>query len=170
MSSVRLVTAIMAQYPLPMNGVHGPAHWARVRENGLYLAPLTGADPEVVKLFALLHDSRRTTEGWDNDHGPDAADFALTLRGDLIQLDDPRFDLLYEACAHHTDGDTEADVTIQTCWDADRLDLGRVGIRPDPARLCTEAARDSKLIAWATERAVSGYQADILDEWLRPGD
>jgi hypothetical protein len=33
------------------------------------------------------------------------------------------------------------DVTIQTCWDADRLDLGRVGIRPDPARMGTEAGK-----------------------------
>ena len=27
---------------------------------------------------------------------------------------------------------TEADITIQTCWDSDRLDLGRVGMMPEP--------------------------------------
>ena len=43
-------------------------------------------------------------------------------------------------------GQTEADITIQTCWDADRLDLGRVWIIPDPDRLCTEPARDPALI------------------------
>jgi uncharacterized protein len=41
---------------------------------------------------------------------------------------------------------------VQTCWDADRLDLGRVGIIPRPDRLCTEEARDPVLF----ERA-DGY-------------
>lgn len=29
------------------------------------------------------------------------------------------------------------EILVITCRDADRLDLGRVGIRPDPERLCT---------------------------------
>ncbi len=29
----------------------------------------------------------------------------------------------------------------KTCWDADRLDLPRVGIIPKKDRLCTEAAK-----------------------------
>ena len=45
---------------------------------------------------------------------------------------------------HHSDGRVDADVTVQTCWDADRLDLGRVGKRPDPRLLCTPAARDRR--------------------------
>ena len=39
-------------------------------------------------------------------------------------------ELLIEACKYHSDGFTEADITVQTFRDADRLDLGRVGIRP----------------------------------------
>jgi uncharacterized protein len=31
--------------------------------------------------------------------------------------------------------------TIGTCWDADRLDLGRVGARPDPKYMSTEARK-----------------------------
>ncbi|MFM7531655.1 MAG: hypothetical protein ACKO5J_04035, partial [Rubrivivax sp.] len=50
---------------------------------------------------------------------------------------------------HHSSGLTEADVTVQTCWDADRLDLGRVGIRPSPRYLCTPAARQPETIARA---------------------
>ena len=38
--------------------------------------------------------------------------------------------MLEEACRLHTNGQREADVTIQTCWDADRLDLLRVGTHP----------------------------------------
>jgi len=58
-----LVRAILAGYQLPLSGVHGPAHWLRVRANGEALAAAThGADLEVVQLFALLHDSRRVNE------------------------------------------------------------------------------------------------------------
>jgi len=41
------------------------------------------------------------------------------------------------ASGGHTHEGYHDDVTIQTCWDADRLDLGRVGIIPDPDRMCT---------------------------------
>ena len=47
-----------------------------------------------------------------------------------------------------------ADITVQTCWDADRLDLGRVGIIPRPDRLCTEEARDPVLLDIAYRRSV----------------
>jgi len=104
--------------------------------------------------------------GISSVHGPDAADFARSLRGTHIHLDDDKFELLYEACANHTNGEIEADITVQTCWDADRLDLGRVWIIPEPGRLCTEPARDPKLIAWATQRAKDGFRPAILDEWL----
>ena len=45
------------------------------------------------------------------------------------------------------------DVTIQTCWNADRLDLGRVGIKPNPTYLGTAAARDQETIARAFARS-----------------
>jgi len=34
------------------------------------------------------------------------------------------------------------DVTIGTCWDADRLDLGRVSIKPEAKHMSTAYARD----------------------------
>ena len=37
---------------------------------------------------------------------------------------------------------TTDDLTVMACWDADRLDLGRVGIRVDPKRLFTTTAQD----------------------------
>ena len=123
---------ILEGYALPWGGDHGVAHWARVLENGLRLAEETGADLGVVRLFAVLHDSRRVNEVTDPDHGPRAAEFALSLRGHLFDLPDHEFRLLHRACAGHTHERTHPDVTIQTCWDADRLDLGRVGITPAP--------------------------------------
>ena len=45
--------------------------------------------------------------------------------------------LLDYAIRHHVDGDVSDDPTIGTCWDADRLDLGRVGIVPDEQYMST---------------------------------
>jgi uncharacterized protein len=130
-SSIPIILhAVLEGYALPWGGDHGVAHWARVLENGLRLARETSADVEVVRLFAVLHDSRRVNEATDPEHGPRAAEFARSLRGRLFDLSDHEFHLLHRACAGHTHERTHPDVTIQTCWDADRLDLGRVGITP----------------------------------------
>src|SRR5688572_30802658 len=161
--------AILDGYALPLYGWHGVVHWARVLENGLRISELNGGDREVITLFAMFHDSRRVNEYQDNDHGLRGAEFARSLRGNLVHLDDDRFDRLFEACRLHTDGLTSGDPTLQACWDADRLDLGRVGITPARKRLCTEAARD--LLNWAHERAVRQYEPSaVLAAWgLPPG-
>jgi uncharacterized protein len=148
-----IVQAVLDEYTLPRHGDHGVAHWARVLENGLRLAEQTGAAVEVVRLFAVLHDAKRMTECTDPGHGQRGADFAAELRGRLFDLSDHEFELLYWACAGHTHERTHPDITIQTCWDADRLDLGRVGITPNPIRLCTAAARKPEMLKWADGRA-----------------
>jgi uncharacterized protein len=58
-------------------------------------------------------------------------------------------ELLVTACSLHTCGGVSDVLTIGTCWDADRLDLARFGIVPDPELLSTAAARDPAFIAWA---------------------
>ena len=63
----------------------------------------------------------------------------------MLYLDVGQVALLAEACRCHTEGKCSADPTIGTCWDADRLDLGRVGKRPDPKFLTTRSARDRAL-------------------------
>ena len=158
--------AALGEYALPWGGDHGVSHWARVLENGLRLAEETGADIGVVRFFAVLHDSRRVNEATDPEHGPRAAEFARSLRGRLFDLPDHEFRLLHRACAGHTHERTHPDVTIQTCWDADRLDLGRVGITPHPSRLCTEAARRPEMIRWADGRASFGVVPEFVkEEW-----
>ncbi len=150
-----LVHAILEDYALSPHGTHGVGHWARVLENGLRLAEATGANVEVVQLFAIFHDARRVNEGVDDGHGERGADLAAELR-----------QLLYEACAAHTDGLTEADVTIQVCWDSDRLDLGRVGIIPAPMKLCTAAAKTWEVIQWADGRAAFEVVPELVKgEW-----
>ena len=158
-----ILDTILAQYSLSFFGIHGVSHWARVLENGVRLAGETGANVKVVRLFALFHDSQRINEGYDPEHGLRAAEYAASLRGKLFILSDEEFEWLYTACAYHTDGLTTGDITVQTCWDADRLDLGRVYIQPHPKYLCTAAAKAPKMIEWATKRS----QKHLMPKALR---
>ena len=152
----KLIEAIRAEYALSWDGLHGISHWTRVRENGLRLAERTGAQIVVVECFAYLHDAKRINDGRDPGHGRRGAALARSFQGTLLDLTDEQMELLAYACSYHTDGLTEADVTVQTCWDADRLDLGRVGKRPLADKLCTPAARDPAVIEWAWERSQQG--------------
>jgi uncharacterized protein len=161
-----IVQAVLADYVLPVNGYHGVSHWARVLENGLRLSEKTGAKFEVVRLFAVFHDSKRINEGSDPDHGQRGAVFAAALHGRLFDLPDGDFELLHRACAGHTHERTHPDITIQTCWDADRLDLGRVGVTPHPSRLCTAEAKASAMILWADGRACFRVVPNfVAEEW-----
>jgi uncharacterized protein len=137
-----LIRTILEDYQLPKDGLHGPRHWLRVSRIGLELAKACGADAEVVHMFALFHDARRENEDDDPGHGLRGAELARSMADThLIHLNRAQFDLLHEACVHHTDGTTSTDPTIGCCWDADRLDLGRVGIEPAAKYLSTAAAR-----------------------------
>ncbi|HUP31679.1 MAG TPA: hypothetical protein VM184_01510 [Gaiellaceae bacterium] len=124
--------------------IHGELHWRTVGANGLWLAgSLDGADRHLIFLFALLHDSMRENDGWDPEHGPRAADFAGVLHAEgLLRMGSVELDVLEHACAEHTNGLTSDDPTVGACWDADRLDLPRVGVTPDPELFSTERARN----------------------------
>jgi uncharacterized protein len=161
--SSRLLHAILEQYRLPPEGVHGVTHWARVAENGRRLAEITGAHRDIVTLFAYLHDACRASEDWDPERGTRAAQLAARWRGIYFDLPRKDFDLLFTACAAQGAGLLEGDITLQTCWDADRLDIGRVGVALIPSLLCTEAARDPEMIAWADRRA----RHHVIPEWLK---
>lgn len=151
----RLERAARERFVMSARGPHGPSHWERVRENGLRIAEHTGADAEIVEAFALLHDCCRESEGVDPEHGQRAAEFASSLRGTLIHIEDEEFERLTEALRDHSRGKTSRDVQIGTCWDADRLDLGRVGRKPKARLMSTEYARRSKIIRWAYRRSRS---------------
>lgn len=161
-----IVHAILEKYALPWHGTHGLSHWARVLESGLLLAQETGANIEVVQLFAIFHDSRRVNEVVDDGHGKRGAELARRFRNRWFTISDQDFELLYKACAGHTDGRTDGDVTIQTCWDADRLDLGRVGICPARKMLCTDTAKRPDVLNWADGRACFAVLPEIVNtDW-----
>ena len=149
-----LLNFLRGQYRLDWNGIHGVKHWARVRANGMALAKETEANTVVVELFAFLHDSCRENDGHDPQHGSRAADLACRLQNNLIHLSATDLDLLIIACRGHTHEAWHQNPTVGTCWDADRLDLVRLDITPDPERLCTEAGK-MRCIRLASEKRPS---------------
>lgn len=168
-----LFAAILGQYRLDPLGIHGLGHWARVWENGLQLAAATaGADQMVVRLFALFHDACRQNDGRDPAHGERGAALARCLSGVHFELAPPRLALLCRACTRHTGGrwQEEPDPTVRCCWDADRLDLPRVGFAVDPLQLGTPAARDPQTIRRAGDRSLRGEMPERARRWLRAAE
>ena len=133
---------VISKFQGDHDSIHGPKHWKKVETNGLQIAAQNRANVDVVRLFAVLHDSCRLDDSSEMEHGQRAARYAEVLRGSLFHLDDGSFDRLCFACEWHTHGKLSSDPTIGACWDADRLDLVRVGIIPDPRFLSTAAARE----------------------------
>jgi uncharacterized protein len=130
---------------------------------------MTGADRAVTALFAVLHDARRLNDGRDPEHGRRGAELARELGRERLGLRSAQMELLVAACELHADGGTRGDVTLLTCWDADRLDLWRVFIEPDDELLCTDAARDPDVKRWARERSLMGHSPSfVADEWGVP--
>lgn len=181
--SIDVISEIRRQFRLDEAGHHGFPHWARVYRHGLYVGRAVGADLRVIELFAFLHDSQRRNENKDPDHGLRAAEYAQWLhRQGRFELEKSALELLVTACEGHSNGYLQADPTVMACWDADRLDLGRVGTYPDPRRLCTEAARDATYIERAWRRGqvharrlegqtqANRFRDDVRSPWFTDED
>jgi uncharacterized protein len=123
--------------------MHGPWHWEKVEKNALALAKVVeGADRKVCQLFTVLHDSQRETDSECDKHGEVAAKHVEKLfENGTLKISKKQKEKLVAACAGHNGGQTSDDPTIGVCWDADRLDLVRVGITPDLDLLSTDAAK-----------------------------
>ena len=157
---------IAEQYRLDPSLAHGISHWARVLENGLKLAEVEGGDKTVISLFAIFHDACRYNQTLDLGHGARAAKLAKKLLSGHPLVSSNQLRLLIKACRDHTNGRTRADISIQICWDSDRLDLARVGIIPQPRKLCTRTAKDPSVINWANDRALREFSPSYVDlEW-----
>ena len=152
----KALAVVRPQFRLNLqHGIHGVAHWSRVWYHGRKLAHSLDVNPSILAWFAFLHDSRRHNDNRDPLHGHRAADFALALRRDSVvrELSATEFEHLCEAMRLHSDGHTAGEAAIRVCWDADRLDLARVGIQPEPKRLCTPLARKRKVLIEACRMA-----------------
>ena len=110
--------------------IHGPPHWVAVYDNCLKLDPTCDSKTrEMYAIFAFFHDAARTHDGQDNNHG-----------NNIVKKFTFPTPIEY-AIAEHTFGEITKDLIIGICWDADRLDLVRVGIKPDAKFMSTEAGR-----------------------------
>lgn len=136
-----LIAHIKQEFKIDWHGIHGANHWARVLHHGKSIGQIRKADLMVIELFGFLHDSCRLNDGRDPKHGERAAEFAHGMHGEYFQLQPSQLDKLCYAMQHHSGGEVSTDITIQTCWDSDRLDLGRVGITPSQKYLSKEATR-----------------------------
>ena len=148
------------RFEMNIKGTHGLKHWERVRENGIYLCKHSGGDQTVAEIFAYVHDCCREFDFGDPEHGLRASQFVEELGRKTLKLDGDRFGQLKYACEYHEKGLVSEDPTIGSCWDADRLDLGRVGRRPNLRFLSTPRARLESVIDWAYMRS-RGHKARI---------
>ena len=126
------------RWPEKMGATHGVEHWDRVAMFGKMLYQ-EGADKDVIACFAYLHDSERKDNGIDEQHGFRASLFIDTLRDSYLKpLSDEQIATLKKACKMHTVVPRTDDITVNICFDADRMDLLRVGILPVPERMATK--------------------------------
>ena len=120
-------------------------------------------------------DSRPTHHGRAYEPRHHEPGFQRDAARTIPALTDAEFNSLYTACDLHTGTRHHDDPTVAACFVADRLDLSRVGFRPDPGRMPAppivvddafiEAAmeRERKRLAWPGG-------AEIEPVWgVRPG-
>lgn len=142
-----MLDSAKSQFVLKPNSDHGPAHWEKVERNVLCLSEgMSAEDILTCRLFAIFHDCKRENEMDDPEHGLRASQFVHEAHPHLVdKIGQERVLKLMYACEHHNTGSTEDDPIVGTCWDADRLDLIRVGIVPNPKLMSTGRGYDSIL-------------------------
>ncbi len=142
-----LIEFLTRKAPLVDSPIHGIRHWSAVICTGLEIRRRRPEiDPTLIKLFGLIHDACRVDEGTDRDHGRRAADLVILLQTKFFKLSEDDLALLHEACAEHSDGHIHTNPTIGAMWDADRLNLVRLGITPSHRFLSLHESRAPDLI------------------------
>ena len=89
----------------------------------------------------------------------------LVIAGTWIKLNEHQLNQLMNACRYHSVGRLDRDITIQTCWDADRLDLGRVGVTPKSLYLGSSLAKDHNFIEMACMRSKKRFVDQDFCDW-----
>ena len=132
----------MSRWPEELGSTHGVGHWDRVAKFGRVLYQ-KGADLDVIMAFAYLHDAERMNNCEDINHGKRASKLIDTIRHTQLKaLSDEQIAKLKRASELHTIQHRTGDLTIDICFDADRMDLPRVGITPSPQRMATKLGAD----------------------------
>ena len=145
-SNLKLLNIVSKEFKLDIDGLHGIKHWESVYKNTKLLASYYNVNSDVFELFALLHDSKREDEDKDILHGKRAALFVKELiKLKVINLNHEDKNRLIFACSNHTKTNKKAklfnDLVVQICFDADRLDIERVGLIPQEEYFSTSYAK-----------------------------
>lgn len=119
--------------------IHGISHLRRVAVLSGRLALSVGEDVESVVVAGFLHDSARIDEGRGSRHAHDSAKLARILLGRFYPHLDA--DRICDAIDCHADGEVTTDMLAACLWDADRLELKRLGITVNPDLLSTRPAK-----------------------------
>lgn len=137
----QILQKIQADTTSDRQSIHGDRHWKRVAQFGRLIAEQEQLNERVLVLFGYFHDCQRLNDGTDPEHGPRAAQYVAVFPKELLGLTSSETNQLMMACHYHTHECETDDPVIRACWDADRLDLLRIGVLPDPTRLSTNTAK-----------------------------
>jgi uncharacterized protein len=155
------------RYQAERSFLHGDAHWRAVALAGLWIADRTpGADRAFIVTFAKLHDAQRQSDGRDPDHGARAAQRFQEAPADGYKPRTRRTREMVHALANHTAGVRANTLNVGICWDADRLNLWRVGIVPDRSLLTTPVARTAHALSRG-RMLCDAHAAGTLPDWRR---
>ena len=170
-STFHIVQIVKDQFEPDLHGDHGIFHWEQVEKIGQHLGKYyPDVDLKVISLFAYLHDSKVENDYHDPEHGKRAADFTAELYSKkILKISPSQYTQLEFACRYHSDpAKTSDSITVQVCWDSDRLDLWRVGEVPDPQYLNTRVARQKDTIEWALRFVYDYYQTNPVNRPYMP--
>ncbi len=143
-----MIQLIKRQLKIDWWGHHGIRHWTRVRRNGRIIAQhVPGINTTVTDLFAVLHDAGRVDEHDDPEHGWRCAVRLRRLhKPGEFGLSTSQYTELLFAIEHHSEQIKPISPTVAACWNADRLDIGRVGLAPSKRFMCPEALPPDHII------------------------
>lgn len=127
---LKIVKKITDQFYIKDSFIHGIPHWSRVFYYGDILSDFNSLDIENIAYFSIFHDSRRFNDFEDPDHGLRGADFFRTF-DKIIKLKNEQKEIIYEACKIHNYQKQSDSFEVGVCLDSDRIDLTRVGIKPN---------------------------------------
>ncbi|MCP4581303.1 MAG: hypothetical protein GY839_06770 [candidate division Zixibacteria bacterium] len=162
-----LLKIIHNEFALEWYGCHGILHWLRVRRNGLALCEKMNGNSKIAELFSVIHDCKRMDNGEDILHGKRASSFIGNTSGMIDSILSPNeIQILKYACEYHTTEDKSDNPDIQICWDADRLDLGRVGKKIDKIYINTSWAKDELFVEKLKSRPINNGLPSFFTNYI----
>lgn len=138
---MELLGNILQDCTANLSSIHGISHWKNVEKFAIFIAQYEDVNLRVMRAFAYFHDCKRENDEEDPGHGPRAAEYVEKYASKWLNFSDKEIWQLSAACRYHTADKLFNDITVLACYDCDRLDLPRIGIKVDVNLLYTETAK-----------------------------